>query len=145
MQKQKNSAGKRWFFSRKDLEGPQDREKFTVERYAFSQRSIPTSLTEDQYRALKRSELQMRFLHNFKTTRIVPILCKASVNRQRHHLIRGVGTHELAGIIKLSAFSSFSLFECRKVVTASKSPEAGNGINFLPPLCDFQAILLLPF
>ncbi|GKA86901.1 kinesin-like protein KIN-14E, partial [Tanacetum coccineum] len=33
---------------------------------------------------------------------------------------------ELAGIIKLSAFSSFSLFECRKVVTASKSPEAGN-------------------
>lgn len=33
---------------------------------------------------------------------------------------------ELAGIIKLSAFSSFSLFECRKVVTGSKSPEPGN-------------------
>nr|XP_043631561.1 kinesin-like protein KIN-14E [Erigeron canadensis]XP_043631562.1 kinesin-like protein KIN-14E [Erigeron canadensis] len=33
---------------------------------------------------------------------------------------------ELAGIIKLSAYSSFSLFECRKVVTASKSPEPGN-------------------
>ncbi|KAJ4844909.1 Kinesin-like protein KIN-14E [Turnera subulata] len=33
---------------------------------------------------------------------------------------------ELAGIIKLSAFSSFSLFECRKVVTGSKSPDPGN-------------------
>lgn len=33
---------------------------------------------------------------------------------------------ELAGIIKLSAFSSFSLFECRKVVSGSKSPEPGN-------------------
>ncbi|KAF9587234.1 hypothetical protein IFM89_039542 [Coptis chinensis] len=33
---------------------------------------------------------------------------------------------ELAGIIKLSAFSSFSLFECRKVITGSKSPEPGN-------------------
>ncbi|PON82768.1 Kinesin-like protein [Trema orientale] len=33
---------------------------------------------------------------------------------------------ELAGIIKLSAFSSFSLFECRKVVTGSKSPDSGN-------------------
>ncbi|KAL6959761.1 Kinesin-like protein KIN-14E [Sarracenia purpurea var. burkii] len=30
---------------------------------------------------------------------------------------------ELAGIIKLSAFSSFSLFECRKVVAGSKSPD----------------------
>ncbi|KAK4789906.1 hypothetical protein SAY86_017210 [Trapa natans] len=33
---------------------------------------------------------------------------------------------ELAGIIKLSAHSSFSLFECRKVVTGSKSLEPGN-------------------
>ncbi|XP_057492601.1 kinesin-like protein KIN-14E [Actinidia eriantha] len=33
---------------------------------------------------------------------------------------------ELAGIIKLSAFSSFSLFECRKIVTGSKSPDPGN-------------------
>lgn len=33
---------------------------------------------------------------------------------------------ELAGIIKLSAYSSFSLFECRKVVTGSKSPDYGN-------------------
>lgn len=33
---------------------------------------------------------------------------------------------ELAGIIKLSAFSSFSLFECRKAVV-SKSPDPGNG------------------
>ncbi|OWM68374.1 hypothetical protein CDL15_Pgr004856 [Punica granatum] len=33
---------------------------------------------------------------------------------------------ELAGIIKLSAYSSFSLFECRKAVTGSKSPEPGN-------------------
>ncbi|KAF6160903.1 hypothetical protein GIB67_025438 [Kingdonia uniflora] len=33
---------------------------------------------------------------------------------------------ELAGIIKLSAYSSFSLFECRKVITGSKSPELGN-------------------
>ncbi|XP_043815036.1 kinesin-like protein KIN-14E isoform X3 [Manihot esculenta] len=33
---------------------------------------------------------------------------------------------ELAGIIKLSAYSSFSLFECRKVVTGSKSPDPGN-------------------
>lgn len=33
---------------------------------------------------------------------------------------------ELAGIIKLSAYSSFSLFECRKVVSGSKSPDPGN-------------------
>ncbi|XP_044509281.1 kinesin-like protein KIN-14E isoform X1 [Mangifera indica] len=33
---------------------------------------------------------------------------------------------ELAGIIKLSAYSSFSLFECRKVVTGSKSPDLGS-------------------
>ncbi|XP_058073306.1 kinesin-like protein KIN-14I [Magnolia sinica] len=33
---------------------------------------------------------------------------------------------ELAGIIKLSAYSSFNLFECRKVVTGSKSPDPGN-------------------
>ncbi|KAL6224356.1 hypothetical protein ACLB2K_003211 [Fragaria x ananassa] len=33
---------------------------------------------------------------------------------------------ELAGIIKLSAYSSFSLFECHKVVTGSKSPDLGN-------------------
>uniref|UniRef100_A0A166G157 Kinesin-like calmodulin-binding protein n=1 Tax=Daucus carota subsp. sativus TaxID=79200 RepID=A0A166G157_DAUCS len=33
---------------------------------------------------------------------------------------------ELAGIIKLSAYSSFSLFECRKVVNASKSLDPGN-------------------
>ncbi|KAE8723145.1 Kinesin-like calmodulin-binding protein [Hibiscus syriacus] len=33
---------------------------------------------------------------------------------------------ELASIIKLSAYSSFSLFECRKVVTGSKSPDPAN-------------------
>ncbi|KAF5751772.1 putative calmodulin binding protein [Tripterygium wilfordii] len=33
---------------------------------------------------------------------------------------------EVAGIIKLSAYSSFSLFECRKIVTGSKSPDPGN-------------------
>uniref|UniRef100_A0A7N1A0X2 Kinesin-like calmodulin-binding protein n=1 Tax=Kalanchoe fedtschenkoi TaxID=63787 RepID=A0A7N1A0X2_KALFE len=33
---------------------------------------------------------------------------------------------EVAGVIKLPAYSSFSLFECRKVVTGSKSPEIGN-------------------
>ncbi|KAF8409844.1 hypothetical protein HHK36_002362 [Tetracentron sinense] len=33
---------------------------------------------------------------------------------------------ELAGVIKLSAYSSFSLFECRKVVGGSKSPDPGN-------------------
>ncbi|GLT39386.1 hypothetical protein SLA2020_135790 [Shorea laevis] len=33
---------------------------------------------------------------------------------------------ELAGIIKLSAYASFSLFECRKVVTGSKSPDPGS-------------------
>ncbi|GMY39620.1 kinesin-like protein KIN-14E, partial [Fagus crenata] len=33
---------------------------------------------------------------------------------------------ELAGIIKLSAYSTFSLFECRKVVAGSKSPDPGN-------------------
>ncbi|KZV26025.1 kinesin-like calmodulin-binding protein [Dorcoceras hygrometricum] len=33
---------------------------------------------------------------------------------------------ELAGIIKLSAYSSFSLFECRKAVIGSKSPDLGN-------------------
>ncbi|ONM12493.1 Kinesin-like calmodulin binding protein [Zea mays] len=33
---------------------------------------------------------------------------------------------ELAGIIKLSVYSSFSLFECRKVVNGSKSSEIGN-------------------
>ncbi|XP_029148602.1 kinesin-like protein KIN-14E isoform X2 [Arachis hypogaea] len=31
---------------------------------------------------------------------------------------------ELAGIIKLSTYSSFSLFECRKAVTTSKSPDS---------------------
>ncbi|KAK7262798.1 hypothetical protein RJT34_30379 [Clitoria ternatea] len=33
---------------------------------------------------------------------------------------------ELAGLIKLSTYTSFSLFECRKVVTGSKSPDLGN-------------------
>ncbi|KAJ4713994.1 Kinesin-like calmodulin-binding protein [Melia azedarach] len=33
---------------------------------------------------------------------------------------------ELAGVIKLSAYLSFSLFECRKVVTGSKSSDHGN-------------------
>nr|AFK13155.1 zwichel [Gossypium arboreum] len=33
---------------------------------------------------------------------------------------------ELANIIKLSAYSSFSLFECRKVVNGSKSADLGN-------------------
>lgn len=33
---------------------------------------------------------------------------------------------ELAGIIKLSAFSSFSLFEFRKIVTGSKSSDSGS-------------------
>ncbi|KAK8716899.1 hypothetical protein V6N13_044190 [Hibiscus sabdariffa] len=33
---------------------------------------------------------------------------------------------ELASIIKLSAYSSFSLFECRKVVSGSKSPDTAN-------------------
>ncbi|KAJ4887526.1 Kinesin-like calmodulin-binding protein [Raphanus sativus] len=33
---------------------------------------------------------------------------------------------ELAGTIKLSAFSSFSLFECRKVVSSSKSSDPEN-------------------
>ncbi|GLT82481.1 hypothetical protein SLE2022_008470 [Rubroshorea leprosula] len=33
---------------------------------------------------------------------------------------------ELAGIIKLSAYSSFSLFECHKVVTGSKSSDPGS-------------------
>ncbi|KAG8066613.1 hypothetical protein GUJ93_ZPchr0004g39041 [Zizania palustris] len=33
---------------------------------------------------------------------------------------------ELAGIIKLSVYSSFSLFECRKVVNGTKSSEIGN-------------------
>ncbi|GMI86293.1 ZWICHEL, KINESIN-LIKE CALMODULIN-BINDING PROTEIN, POTATO KINESIN-LIKE CALMODULIN-BINDING PROTEIN [Hibiscus trionum] len=33
---------------------------------------------------------------------------------------------ELASVIKLSAYSSFSLFECRKVVTGSKSSDPGN-------------------
>ncbi|GAB4847660.1 Kinesin-like protein KIN-14E [Ancistrocladus abbreviatus] len=32
---------------------------------------------------------------------------------------------ELAGIIKLSSYSGFSLFECRKVVTSSKSTDPG--------------------
>ncbi|CAA2968417.1 kinesin-like calmodulin-binding [Olea europaea subsp. europaea] len=33
---------------------------------------------------------------------------------------------ELAGIIKLSSYSSFSLFECRKAVAGSRMPEPGN-------------------
>ncbi|KAH1206024.1 Kinesin-like protein KIN-14I [Glycine max] len=37
---------------------------------------------------------------------------------------------ELAGLIKLSTYSSFSLFECRKVVTGSKAPDLGNGMSF---------------
>lgn len=39
---------------------------------------------------------------------------------------------EVAGIIKLSAHASFSLFECRKVVTGSKSPDLGNGTISFP-------------
>lgn len=35
-------------------------------------------------------------------------------------------SQELAGTIKLSAFSSFSLFECRKAVSSSKSSDSGN-------------------
>jgi len=34
---------------------------------------------------------------------------------------------ELTGIIRLSVYSTFSLFECRKVVNGSKSAEMGNG------------------
>ncbi|XP_058113193.1 kinesin-like protein KIN-14I isoform X3 [Magnolia sinica] len=34
---------------------------------------------------------------------------------------------ELAGIIKLSAPSSFSLFESKQVVICTKSPDLGNG------------------
>ncbi|GAU28076.1 hypothetical protein TSUD_223170 [Trifolium subterraneum] len=37
---------------------------------------------------------------------------------------------ELAGIIKLSTYSSFGLYECRKVVTSSKSADSGNGIDW---------------
>lgn len=33
---------------------------------------------------------------------------------------------ELAGIIKLSTYSSFGLYECRKVVTSAKSSDSGN-------------------
>ncbi|KAI5438450.1 kinesin-like protein KIN-14I isoform X1 [Lathyrus oleraceus] len=33
---------------------------------------------------------------------------------------------ELAGIIKLSTYSSFGLYECRRVVTSSKSSDSGN-------------------
>ena len=37
---------------------------------------------------------------------------------------------ELAGLLKLSPYSSFSLFECCKVVTGSKEPDLGNGMSF---------------
>lgn len=47
---------------------------------------------------------------------------------------------ELAGIIKLSAYSSFSLFECRKVVTGSKSPDPGNGSYSLMLLIFFMLL-----
>lgn len=40
------------------------------------------------------------------------------------------GLQELAGIIKLSSYNTFSLFECRKVLTGSKAVEAGNGRFF---------------
>lgn len=52
---------------------------------------------------------------------------------------------ELAGIIKLSAYSSFSLFECRKAVVVSKSPDPGNGtyINCVFFIC--VEVLFLQF
>ncbi|OMO83366.1 hypothetical protein COLO4_22572 [Corchorus olitorius] len=48
---------------------------------------------------------------------------------------------ELAGIIKLSAYSSFSLYECRKVVTGSKSHDPANDDNKYigDLLADFKA------
>ncbi|KAE9466294.1 hypothetical protein C3L33_01794, partial [Rhododendron williamsianum] len=49
---------------------------------------------------------------------------------------------ELAGIIKLQAYSSFSLFECRKVVAGSKSPEPGNA-DFKAPKDPSKGDLML--
>jgi hypothetical protein len=43
---------------------------------------------------------------------------------------------ELAGIIKLSTYSSFGLYECRKVVTSSKSSDSGNGMSFPILTCE---------
>lgn len=38
---------------------------------------------------------------------------------------------ELASIIKLSSYNTFSLFECRKAVTGSKSSESGIGMSWV--------------
>lgn len=43
-------------------------------------------------------------------------------------------------MIKLSVYSSFSLFECRKVVNGSKSLDVGNGTQ---PFSDFFHLWLL--
>jgi len=43
---------------------------------------------------------------------------------------------ELAGIIKLSTYSSFGLYECRKVVTSAKSSDSGNGMSFSLLACE---------
>lgn len=43
---------------------------------------------------------------------------------------------ELAGIIKLSTYSSFGLYECRRVVTSSKSSDSGNGMSLPPSACE---------
>lgn len=53
----------------------------------------------------------------------------SSLNHYIHQLTSYL-IQELAGIIKLPTFSSFSLFECHKVVTGSKSPDTGNGKSF---------------
>jgi hypothetical protein len=42
---------------------------------------------------------------------------------------------ELAGIIKLSSYNSFSLFECRKAVTGSKAIDTVMGKVLFRALC----------
>ncbi|KAK7857446.1 kinesin-like protein kin-14e [Quercus suber] len=48
---------------------------------------------------------------------------------------QGTSEEKKTGMIKLSAYSSFSLFECRKVVAGSKSPDPGNEIVSYSGLC----------
>jgi hypothetical protein len=47
---------------------------------------------------------------------------------------------ELASIIKLSSYNTFSLFECRKAVTGSKSSESGIGMSWV--ILPYLSILL---
>ncbi|KAL6530940.1 Kinesin-like protein KIN-14I [Orobanche hederae] len=86
----------------------------------------PTSLDEciELIRKLYRHSLKCSELRD---ELFMQILKQTRNNPDRYSLIKELELIELSGIIKLSAYSSFNLFESRKSVAVSKSSEPGNG------------------